>query len=220
MVLIMIIVSFPVFAEPPLAVDDAGTLPARGKKVELFYGRSNGTRLEEVGVGMALKGGLEVGVGVDREVAQEREIKGHGAGISLKWVPQQRERGLSTGLLVTRSRLHHAALADAQHHRYHDFEVRGLLTWRTTVGAVHGNAGFSKRISEGMRFLWGIAGEWPFSRELSVLGQYFGEEGGTPVFGGGVRWSVNERIKMGIIANRKTGREREGFWLLSFTAEF
>lgn len=90
----------PVAAEPPMHVDDAGTLARGGMKVEGKLDRDHKARGGELVFGFAPLDYLEIGLAAarahDREVTPSTRLDG--AWVGVKWVPIQAETGWSLGL--------------------------------------------------------------------------------------------------------------------------
>jgi hypothetical protein len=87
-------------AERPMTVDDAGTLPQGGAKIELGWSRDDRVQGFDgaVGYGSIETRELELNFGDtrDRSVSPRDRIRTYGAAI--KWVPLSAETGLSAGL--------------------------------------------------------------------------------------------------------------------------
>lgn len=97
----MLLIHAPVaVAERPMAVDDAGTLPRGGAKLETGWSRDDDARAVEFAAGYAPVEHLEFELGYarSRDAAPSPDDLAYAVGFALKWVPLQSDTGLSAGL--------------------------------------------------------------------------------------------------------------------------
>ena len=107
-------------AERPMNVDDAGTLPKGGAKLEFGWSKDDRARGIEGAAGFAPIDNLEVEIGLARE--RDSGVVARGQGLALKWVPLQAETGLSAGLK------YEYAVARAEGERTYGQALNGLVS--------------------------------------------------------------------------------------------
>lgn len=211
------------FAEPPMQVDDAGTLGAGGLKIEGALARDHKTRGGEAVFGFAPLEHLEIGLAVSR--ANDREpdpsTRMTGRGIGFKWVPLQNETGWSLGVKLDLGRTRINDRANAEKYTEREYALTGLASHRFADGQVaHFNLG-SKRIEaqgESDRVgTWGLGYEFPLAEKLKLTAEIFGEEHARPDKALGLRYEVFEGFKLSGAIGR--GNDRS-FGQVGFAWEF
>ncbi len=213
----------PVNAEPPMNVDDAGTLGPGGMKFEGNLGRDDKMRGGDLVFGFSPLENLEIGVGAARasDRAMSPSTRFNGVGLSAKWVPIQEETGWSLGLVLglDRSRVNDRATPDRYTER--TLGLTGLVSHRWPDGQVlHLNLGGRQTRAQGERdrgTTWGVGYEYPLLGALKLTAELFGEDQGTADKAIGLRHTVVEGFKLSAAVGRGGGR---GFGQVGFAWEF
>ena len=184
--------AMPVFAERPMAVDDAGTLERGGAKLEYGWSRDDAVRGYEGAAGFGPIDNVEVEVGFgrakDRDADPDAKVRAVGAAV--KWVPLQSETGLSAGLKYEYGRERvsgeDSTRVDA---------LAGLATWAFEQGPrVHANLGREwARDDEDVNF-WGVGLDVPLTAQLDFVIETFGEEHSGPDRQVGLRYTIAEGV--------------------------
>lgn len=210
-------------AEPPMTVDDAGTLARGGMKIEASLNREHETQGVGFVFGFAPLDHLEIGFtgarAHDREPSPAARLSG--AGVSMKWVPMQADTGWSLGLSLAFDRTRVNDRATPNHHTAREATLTGLASHRWAGGqVVHLNLGARRTRGQGgtddaMR--WGIGYEQPLNAELKLTAEVFGESAGASSKALGVRYTVAEGYKVSAALGRGGGR---GFGQIGFAWEF
>lgn len=209
------------FAEAPMSVDDAGTMDAGGKKVEAGWSKAGDVRAWEVAGGFSPAEHWEIGVAWDREKDHQSRERDRGGSLSVKWVPVQTDAGWSVGALFDLGHRQWRSPATDEKDTYQTMSALGLATYRANAHVLHLNAGVARDTqSDENTALWGLGYEYELSDTVALLAQYYGEEGSSPTRGVGVRWTVAEGMKVGVMVDRTTGRDRETAVALSWAWEF
>lgn len=196
--------AMPVFAERPMAVDDAGTLERGGAKLEYGWSRDDAVRGYEGAAGFGPIDNVEVEVGFgrakDRDADPDAKVRAVGAAV--KWVPLQSETGLSAGLKYEYGRERvsgeDSTRVDA---------LAGLATWAFEQGPrVHANLGREwARDDEDVNF-WGVGLDVPLTAQLDFVIETFGEEHSGPDRQVGLRYTIAEGVKISGAAGRGNDR--------------
>jgi len=223
MMILIALSSTQVLAEPPMTVDDAGTLGQGGMKLEGAVGRDHKLRAADLVFGFAPIENLEVGLALTRGSDSEPDPASRlrAAGLGIKWVPLQNEVGLSLGLSLAygRERIDDRAADERFSAREH--LASGLATYRFASGqVVHANLGGKRVESAGESATlatWGLGFEQPLSATLKLTAEVFGEEGAGPDKALGLRYTVFEGLKLSAALGRGNGRN---FGQLGFSWEF
>jgi hypothetical protein len=151
----------------------------------------------------------------------ETKERDRGGKLSLKWVPIQPESGWALGTLLEWSPRHYRDPANGVKESYHEWQALALATYRFEEQKIHLNLGAARDTLESKtRSLWGVGYEYPLTPSLAALAQYYGEEGSSPTRGVGLRWTVAEGMKVGVMADRTTGSDRHNLFTLSWAWEF
>ncbi|WP_217126584.1 hypothetical protein [Hydrogenophilus thiooxidans] len=210
-----------VFAQPPMSVDDAGTMDDGGKKVEAVWRKVGAVRAWEMTAGFSPAQHWEIGVAWDREKDLESHLQDRGALLVVKWVPVQTETGWSVGAFFDLGHRQWRSPATDEKDRYQSMSALGLATYRANGHVVHLNAGVARDTqSDENTVVWGLGYEYELSDTVALLAQYYGEERSSPTRGVGVRWTVADGMKVGVMVDRASGRDRETAVALSWAWEF
>jgi hypothetical protein len=197
-----------VFAERPMAVDDAAGLQRGDAKMELGWLRDARIRGFEAAVGYAPIDNLEVELSIGR--ARDRGSSSHdtltATGVALKWVPVQSEQGLSAGLKYEfeAARTRYGLDSDNQ-------VLNMLLSWNFTSGhGLHLNLGRSwskiAHASDEVANLWGIGLDVPLTERLHLTTETFGTQGGHPDRQVGLRYEIFDGLKVSVAAGQGNKR--------------
>ena len=217
----------PALAEPPMQVDDAGTLGKGGMKIEGVLDREDKARGAELGFGYGPIENVEIGLAFARATdrADQPSTKVRGLGIIIKWIPIQNDTGWSLGMRLgydrARAHIRSAIPPDPERETEKAYSLAGLASYRFESGrALHVNLG-STRVKVGGETDtvagWGIGFEQPLMAKLKLTAEVFGEEGSGPDKALGLRYEVFEGFKISGAIGR--GNER-GFGQIGFAWEF
>lgn len=126
----------PAMAEPPMNVDDAGTLARGGMKLEGNLTRDHKTRGGDLTFGFAPLDYLEVGLTAARALdrADSPATRLNGTGLVLKWVPIQAETGWSLGLVLGWDRTRVNERATPAKYTEREYALMGLASHRWEGG--------------------------------------------------------------------------------------
>lgn len=213
----------PVGAEPPMTVDDAGTLARGGMKLEAAWLRDHKARGPDLVFGYSPLDGLELALnaGLTHDHAERPSTRTRAFGLSAKWVPWATDAGWSAGLSLN---LGHARVHDrATPHRHTERNqaVVGLLSHAFEAGhKLHLNLGLERQRVGGRRDtsgLWGLGYEWAYSPGLQLTLESFGSGEGRPDKALGLRYTVAEGLKLSAAIGR--GNDR-GFGQAGLAWEF
>ncbi len=210
-------------AEPPMHVDDAGTLAGGGMKIEGAFMRDDETRGKELVLGWAPIENLELGVALSREHDRSATpaTRLTSSGVALKWVPMQNDTGWALGLRldVGRTRVHDRAAAERSTER--ETALTALASYRWVEGKVlHANLGASRVQAQGdcdTAATWGVGYEHPLAAALKLTVEVFGEEGTRPDKALGLRYELFQGFKVSAAIGR--GNDRS-FGQVGFAWEF
>ena len=166
----------PALAEPPMQVDDAGTLGKGGMKIEGVLAREDKVRGAELGFGYGPIENVEIGLAFARETdrADQPSTKIRGLGMVIKWIPIQNDTGWSLGMRLgydrARAHIRSAIPPDPERETEKAYSLAGLASYRFESGRVlHVNLG-STRVKVGGETDtvagWGIGFEQPLMAKL------------------------------------------------------
>lgn len=195
-------VAGPVRAEPPMHVDDAGTLDKGGMKVEGAWGRDDKERGGELVFGFAPIENLEIGIAASRATDHDPDPNTHldGTGFSVKWVPYQNDIGWSLGLSYAYGRTDMDDHSVPVSYTEKEYALNGLATYRFENGHVlHLNLGASRVKAQGdseTNGTWGIGYEFPLMDDLKLTVETFGEEHSGPDKAIGLRYEILDGFKI------------------------
>ncbi len=215
--------ALPAHAEPPMNVDDAGTLGKGGLKVEGVLGRDDKERGGELVFGFAPVDDVEIGISVARATDHDPDpsSKLRGTGIGVKWVPIQNESGWSLGASFGygHTRVNERSAPDKFTEKEYAFS--GLATYRFEPGqVVHLNLGATRVKAQGDSDsvgTWGAGYEHPLAENLKLTAEIFGEEHAGPDKAIGLRYEIFEGFKVSGAVGR--GNDRS-FGQVGFSWEF
>lgn len=216
-------VATPVLAEPPMNVDDAGTLAKGGMKVEGAWSRDDRARGAELVFGFAPVENLEVGIAVasatDR--ADDPSTRLRGTGIGFKWVPVQNETGWSLGASFGYGRTRVDERVTPVKFTEKEYAFSGLATYRfASAQVIHLNLGAARVKAQGESETlgsWGAGFEQPLAENLKLTAEAFGTERARPDKAIGLRYEVFEGFKISGAVGR--GNDRS-FGQVGFSWEF
>lgn len=215
--------ALPAHAEPPMNVDDAGTLDKGGMKVEGVLVRDDKARGGELVFGFAPIEDLEVGLSVARATdrADDPSTRLRGTGISFKWVPIQNDTGWSLGASFGYGRTRVDERATPVKFTEKEYAFSGLATYRLeSEQVVHLNLGAMRVKAQGESDTvgtWGAGFEQPLAQNLKFTAEIFGEEHARPDKALGLRYEVAEGFKISGAVGR--GNDRS-FGQVGFAWEF
>ncbi len=218
-----LLVALPVHAEPPMNVDDAGTLGKGGLKVEGALSRDDKERGGELVFGFAPIDNLEVGLAVARATDHDPDpsTRLRGTGISFKWVPIQNDTGWSLGASFGygHTRVNERSAPDKFTEK--EYALSGLATYRfESEQVVHLNLGTTRVKAQGESDsvgTWGAGYEHPLAENLKLTAEIFGEEHAGPDKAVGLRYEIVEGLKVSGAVGR--GNDRS-FGQVGFSWEF
>lgn len=216
-------IALPARAEPPMNVDDAGTLGKGGMKVEGAWSRDDRTRGGEMVFGFAPVEDLEIGLAVGRATdrADDPSTRLRGTGISFKWVPIQNEAGWSLGASFGYGRTRVDERVAAVKFTEKEYAFAALATYRfASAQVVHLNLGATRVKAQGERDTvgtWGAGFEQPLMENLKLTAEVFGAERSRPDKAVGLRYEVFEGFKISAAVGR--GNDRS-FGQVGFSWEF
>jgi hypothetical protein len=191
----------PAHAERPMVTDDAGTLARHGKKLELGWGREGSARGIEVEAGYGLLDGAEVAFAAARTRADA--VGSNGFGLGLKWVPLQPEHGLSAGLRLDVGRERGGGESASE------VALTGLLSWRfANEVALHANLGQRHVRAGGVSdrsTVWAGSVDLPLAAQWQLAMEAFGERGTRPGRQLGLRYEIDEGLKLSGAFGRADG---------------
>ncbi len=188
-------------AERPMNVDDAGTLDHGGAKVEFGWSKDDQTKGFEAAVGYGPIENVEVelagGWAKDDDASPEQTFKG--LGFAIKWVPLQQEIGLSAGLKFEYGRekatddagLDETATGKA---------IIALVQWGLPSGQLlHLN--LSREWVEidddtDADNGWGLGTAYPLTDRVFLVAEAFGSQHGAPDKAIGVRYEIQDGLKL------------------------
>jgi hypothetical protein len=219
-------VATPVLAEPPMHVDDAGTLDKGGMKVEGVWAKDDQTRGGELVFGFAPVEDLEIGLAVARATdrADDPSTRLRGTGISFKWVPIQGkgdEGGWSLGASVGYGHTRVDERVTPVKFTEKESAFSALATYHFASAQVaHLNLGATRYKVPGESETlgtWGVGFEQPLVEHLKLTAEVFGEERSRPDKAIGLRYEVVEGFKISGAVGR--GNDRS-FGQVGFSWEF
>lgn len=218
-----LLAALPVRAEPPMNVDDAGTLDKGGLKVEGALSRDDKLRGGELVFGFAPIDDLEIGISVARATDRDPDpsTRLRGTGISFKWVPIQNDTGWSLGASFGygHARVNERSTPDKFTEREYAFS--GLATYRfENEQVVHLNLGATRVKAQGDSEsvgTWGVGYEYPLVENLKLTAEVFGEEHAGPDKAVGLRYEIAAGLKISGAVGR--GNDRS-FGQVGFSWEF
>lgn len=189
-------------AEPPMNVDDAGTLDQGGMKIEGAWRKDDRTHGGELVFGFGPLENVEVGLSVarDRDYTDSPATRFGALGVGFKWVPIQNDVGLSFGATLDFGRTRVTDYVTPDRYTEREIALTGLATWRSEAGhAVHLNLGATRVKSQGKSDTlgtWGAGYEHPLAEKLKLTVEIFGQERGRPDKAIGLRYEVAEGFKL------------------------
>jgi hypothetical protein len=194
-------------AERPMTVDDAGTLPQGGAKIE--FGWSRDDRVEgfdgAVGYGPIETLEVELNFGDARDRSVSPRARCRGAGAAVKWVPLSEETGLSAGLKYEYAfeKIKGGASANAN-------TLLGLASLTFEAGSVvHVNLGREWVRSggeSGDSNLWGIGLDVPMTEAFHFTVETYGAQHFGPDRAIGLRYELAEGLKISGAIGKGNGR--------------
>lgn len=161
----------PAMAEPPMHVDDAGTLDKGGMKIEGAVSRDHKERGGELLFGFAPVEDVEIGIGLARATdrADDPSTRLRGTGISIKWVPLKSDAGWSLGASLAYGRTRVEERATPVRFTEKEIAFSGLATYRfASAQVVHLNLGAVRVKAQGESDTlgtWGIGFEQPLAEK-------------------------------------------------------
>jgi hypothetical protein len=218
-----LLVALPVRAEPPMNVDDAGTLDKGGLKVEGALSRDDKERGGELVFGFAPIEDLEVGISAARATDRDPDpsTKLRGTGISFKWVPFQNDTGWSLGASFGYGHARVNERSASAKFTEKEYAFSGLATYRFENEQVaHLNLGATRVKAQGDSDTvgtWGVGYEYPIVANLKLTAEVFGEEHAGPDKAVGLRYEIAEGLKISGAVGR--GNDRS-FGQVGFSWEF
>jgi hypothetical protein len=221
--IVPLLFSSPSIAEPPMNVDDAGTLDRGGMKVEGAWRKDDKTRGTEFVFGFSPLENLEVGIGVarDSDHANNPATRFNAVGVGFKWVPIQSDTGWSFGATLDFGRTRVTDYVTPDRFTEQETAINGLATWRTEPGnTVHLNLGAKRVKAQGQSDTlgtWGAGYEHPLIENLKLTAEIFGEEHSRPDKAVGLRYEIVEGLKVSGAVGRGNGRS---FGQVGFAWEF
>lgn len=216
-------IATPALAEPPMNVDDAGTLGKGGMKVEGALSRDDRARGGELVFGFAPIDNLEIGLAVNRATdrADDPSTQRRGAGIGIKWVPIQNETGWSLGMSLGYAPTRVDDRATPDRFTEKEYSLAGLASYRfASAQVIHLNLGTTRVKAQGESErvgTWGVGYEHPLAEKLKLTAEIFGEEHARPDKAIGLRYEIFEGFKISGAIGR--GNDR-GFGQVGFAWEF
>ncbi len=199
-------------AEPPMHVDDAGTLARGGMKIEGALMRDDATRGGELVLGWTPVDHLEIGVLLarehDRSASPATRLTGNG--VAFKWVPIQGDTGWTLGfrLDLGRTRVHDEAAAEKFTERETAFTLLATYRW-AEESVFHANLGTRRVRTHGQGHptaTWGVGYEHPLAAGLKLTAEVFGEEGARPDQAVGLRYELLPGLKVSAAIGRGNDR--------------
>jgi hypothetical protein len=192
----------PAHAERPMVTDDAGTLALHGKKLEFGWGREGSVRGIEIEAGYGVLEGLEVALAAARARA-DGGVRAHAVGLALKWVPLQPEQGLAAGLRLDIGRERGGGESARE------VALTGLLSWRfANEVALHANLGQRHVRAGGVSnrsTTWAGSVDLPLAEHWQLAAEAFGERGTRPGRQIGLRYEIDEGLKLTAAIGRADG---------------
>lgn len=191
----------PVFAEGPMATDDAGTLDKGGMKIEGVLSRDDKERGSELTLGFGPIENVEIGLAFSRATdrGDDPSTKLRGTGFGIKWVPIQNDTGWSLGASFGYGRTRVDERATPDKFTEKEYSLAGLATYRLENGQVlHMNLGGTRVKSQGDSDsvgTWGIGYEVPLMENLQLTLETYGEEHAGPDKAIGLRYEIVEGLK-------------------------
>jgi len=210
-------------AEPPMQVDDAGTLGRGGMKLEGSLSRDDKQRAGDLVFGFSVIENVEIGLALARATdrADSPSTRLAGVGIGIKWVPIQEREGWSLGVSLDHGRTRVDERATPAKFTERAYGLTGLATYRWDDGqAGHVNLGVSRIRAQGEGETvgtWGLGYEYPLTDALKLTAELFGEEHARPAKALGLRYQVFEGFKLSGAIGRGDGRS---FGQVGFAWEF
>lgn len=195
---IVIGISFPVFAEGPMVTDDAGTLDQRGMKVEGVWSKDDKTKGGELLFGFSPLENLELEVAVAR--ARDDAFKANAIGFGAKWVPYQNDTGWSLGARFDHGRARVTERVTSDKFTEREYALTGLASYRLENGQVlHLNLGAARIKAQGESDTvgtWGAGYEFPLDEKLQLTVEAYGEEHVLPDKAIGLRYEILDGFKV------------------------
>ena len=195
---ILWLVAGAVHAESPMVTDDAGTLDAKGAKIEVGLAKSGPSRSAVLAVGYAPVENLEIGLAHEqmRDHSTDPSLRGHANGLAVKWVPLH-QGPLSAGLKLELAR----ASDSSENSSTHSTIVTGLVSYQWEPGYVlHANLGrgWERGADSGTLASnrWSMGAELPIAAHVKLTGDFFGATGEAPGKLIGLRWTLFEGVKL------------------------
>ena len=193
--------SLPVWAERPMAVEDASTMERGSAKVELGWSKDADHRGWDASIGYSplhhVETELDLGHARDRPFTPSDTRRAVGAAV--KWVPLQADQGLSAGLkyAYTRDRL------ESDQARHHVHALSALASWRFTAGpSLHLNLGQTWTRGHGHVGTWGVGGDMPVLGAWVLTLETFGEQERKPAYQAGLRYQIAQGVKLSMAGGR------------------
>lgn len=217
------LVAAPSWAEPPMNVDDAGTLDQGGMKVEGAWRKDDQTRGPELVFGFSPLENLEVGISLmrDRDHSADPATRLNAVGLGFKWVPIQNDTGWSLGATLDFGNTRVTDYVTPDRYTDRETSLNALATWRAETGhTLHLNLGATRGTSQGQTDTlgnWGAGYEYPLAEQLKLTLEVFGAERGRPDKAIGLRYEIVDGLKVSAALGR--GNDRN-FAQVGFAWEF
>lgn len=193
--------SLPVWAERPMAVEDASTMERGSAKIELGWSKDADLRGWDTSIGYSPLHHVEteVNFGHARDHSFTPNDTQRAVGAAVKWVPLQADQGLSAGLKYAYSR----ARLDSEQAKYHTHRLLALASWTFTAGpSLHLNLGKTWTRGQGHVGTWGVGGDMPVLEALVLTLETFGEQERKPAYQAGLRYQITEGLKLSMAGGR------------------
>jgi hypothetical protein len=188
----------PVHAESPMVTDDAGTLDAKGAKIEAGLFKAGASRSGALALAYAPVENLELGLSHarTRDTSTSPGTHSNTDGLAVKWIPLH-QGPLSAGFKLELARTGQTDAAPS----VRSTAVTGLLSYQASPGYVlHANLGRgwdrSADSATQASTRWSMGAELPVAANVQLTGDFFGATGDTPGKQIGLRWTVKEGIKL------------------------
>jgi hypothetical protein len=218
---LMLSAALPAFAGEPLVTDDASVLDEGVCQLEAWHRWSTNGGHEGWGVpACSVHPDVELGVGFARR--RDDEVGSHTL-FALRaktvlfraaddaWSAGFVAIGLHDGARETRPNGFHEAAALA-------LATFNLLDHRLRI---HANAGVVYSQNEYTTGAWGLAGEYDFADDWTLLGEVYRDGPGRPGYQVGVRYTlVTDRVELFLSGGDRFGHHEEKQWFAKFGVRF
>jgi hypothetical protein len=193
---LLICLSAPVMAERPMNVDDAGTLPLHGAKLEFGWSKDDKARGIEAAAGYSPIENveLEISGARARDTAPSPSETVRGVGGAIKWVPLQPDTGLSAGLKYAYGN------EKVEGQASHSHALLGLMSWNFAGGSkIHLNLGRELAREAGdteAENTWGVGLDYAITESLHATAETFGSQHAAPDRSLGLRYEISPGLKV------------------------